>query len=113
MPLYRHISLDNRECLYALVCSGYIMEVQEDYWKQELSSPNTKTCFICIYKIACKVKLEDVIRTVDWFPIFIPFASLPVHSGEVREMLRGKGPLQRLLGLQPAYSWDTSTLASE
>lgn len=36
-----------------------------------------------------------------------------MHSGEVREILRGKGPLQRPLGLQPACSWDISTLASE
>lgn len=28
-------------------------------------------------------------------------------------MLRRKGPLQRALGLQPAYSWDTSTFAPE
>lgn len=56
---------------------------------EESSSPDIKTC---IYKVACEVKLEDE-RTVDQFPIFIPFASLPVCLGEVREMLRGKGPL--------------------
>lgn len=96
-PLYRHISLDNRGCLYALVCSGCTMEVQEDYWKlRNWALPTLR--LICIYKVACEVKLENV-RTVDQFPIFIPFASLPVHLGEVREMLRGKSPLQRPLGL--------------
>lgn len=52
---------------------------------EELSPPNiNKTSFICIYKIVSKVKLEDVIRTADWFLIFVPFASLPAHAGEVK-----------------------------
>ena len=33
------------------------------------------------------VKLEDVIRTMDWFLIFVPSASLPVHAAELREMV--------------------------
>lgn len=33
------------------------------------------------------VKLEDVIRTVDWFLIFVTSASPSVHTAKVREML--------------------------
>lgn len=54
---------------------------------EELSPPNiNKSCLICIYKIVSKVNLEDVIRTADWFLIFIPFASLPAHTGEVKSV---------------------------
>lgn len=56
---------------------------------EELSPPNVnKSYLIHIYKTVCKVKLADVIRTVDWFLLFIPFAPFPVHSSEVGELLR-------------------------
>lgn len=87
-----YLSLDTTEGLYALLCvvvrsyhgsPGGVLEIEE------LSPSNiNKTCFICICKIVYKVKLEDVIRTVDWFLIFTPFASLPLYSGELREILR-------------------------
>lgn len=48
---------------------------------EKMSPPNiNKTCFICIYKTVCKVKLEDVIRTADWLLIVTPSASFPTYS---------------------------------
>ena len=82
---------------------------------EELSPPNIdKTCFICIYKIVRKVKLEDVIRTVDWFLVFIPFASLPVPSGEVGETLpEAKALCSDTALCGPAHVQGISTPASK
>lgn len=82
---------------------------------EELSPPNIKkTWFICVYKTICKVKLEDVLRTVDWLLILIPSASLPAHSGEVREMLReAKALCNGTSASGPAHVQRISTLASK
>lgn len=65
-------------CTAAYGGSGAVLE--------DLSSP-TWTSLVLFVFIKQYVKLEDVTHTVDWFLIFMPLASLPVHSGEVREML--------------------------
>lgn len=89
--------------------AGGVLEIEE------LSPPNiNKTCFICIYKIVCKVKLEDVIRTVDWFLSVIPFAPLPVLCGDVGEMLREAKALCNDTSVRgPAQIQDIATLGSK